>query len=88
MFNLVFFIDNYTSADPTQMVVSWVTQKATQDSWVEYGINNLGSKAKGQVTKFYNSDTPSGHVSYIHTATMTGLVPGQRYRKLHHAMLM
>ncbi|PAA49848.1 hypothetical protein BOX15_Mlig013810g3 [Macrostomum lignano] len=64
--------------DPTQMVVTWVTQSPTNGTSVDYGTNRFDRSASGIQEKFVDGGSAK-RVIYIHRAVMSGLRPGQRY---------
>jgi len=65
-------------ADPTQMVVTWVTMNATKPSMVEYGVSSLTDVTYGNVTVFVDGGDRH-RVLFIHRVILTGLTPGQSY---------
>ena len=66
------------SADPTQMVVTWVTLNKTGSSKVEYGVASFDHAAAGVQTEFIDGGAEKRKI-YIHRATMTDLKPGAKY---------
>lgn len=69
-------------ANPSEMIVTWVTFTQTMTSSVEFGINlgGLNRRAEGSQTVFIDGGDEK-RTLYIHRVTMKGLNPGQRYCK-------
>lgn len=61
-----------------EMVVTWSTFNATDESKVEYGIGGLILEAKGTLKLFVDGGEAK-HSQYIHTVTLENLTPGSRY---------
>jgi Purple acid Phosphatase, N-terminal domain len=68
------------AADASQMIISWVTLNSTKSSVVEYGISSLTFAAKGVENPFTDGGSEK-RVIYVHTVTITGLTPGNKYSK-------
>ena len=60
------------------MVVTWVTQTATNTSVVEYGQLDLSMVAKGKEELFTDGGSEARKI-YMHRVVMTGLKPGKPY---------
>jgi hypothetical protein len=65
-------------ADPTQMIVTWITLSQTPASIVEYGLNDLSMTAKGELEVFVDGG-PDRRSICVHRVTLTRLIPGQKY---------
>lgn len=65
-------------ADPTQMIVTWVTLQSTYTSVVEYGEKDLSLAAKGTEDVFVDGG-PEKRMMFMHRVTISGLRPGQKY---------
>lgn len=63
-----------------EIVVTWSTFNATDESKVEYGIGGLILEAKGTLKLFVDGGAAK-HSQYIHTVTLKNLTPGSRYGK-------
>lgn len=69
---------NLLKANPTEMVVTWVTETKEPDSRVEYSRVDQTTKSVSYANS--NHFTDGGRVDqHIHRAIMTGLQPGQSY---------
>ena len=66
------------AGDPTRMVVTWVTQDATNSSVCEFGPVNLDTVAKGTQTMFQDGGDQHRKL-YIHRVTLEQLAPGKMY---------
>ncbi|XP_013772762.1 acid phosphatase type 7-like [Limulus polyphemus] len=66
-------------ADPTQMIVTWVTMNPTNTSMVEYGKIKLTQVAKGNSILFTDGG-PQMRQLYIHRVILDKLKPGKTYR--------
>lgn len=64
----------------SEMVVTWSTFNATDDSTVEYGIDGLILRAEGSCTKFVDGGV-SKRVEYIHKVSLKDLQPDSKYSK-------
>lgn len=67
-------------AFPSQMIVTWTTLVYVNESYVEFGQNELNYHATGYVKIFSNSWVPFTRKTSIHQALLNGLIPGQKYR--------
>lgn len=63
-----------------EIVVTWSTFNATEESIVEYGIGGLILEAKG-TSKLFVDGGAAKHSQYIHVVTLKNLTPGSRYGK-------
>ncbi|KAL5022490.1 hypothetical protein ScPMuIL_001645 [Solemya velum] len=69
--------------DPTSMLVAWSTMSSVPSSIVEYGVAEYGvayfnMSANGSQKEFIDGGSEH-HTQYIHTVSVTGLIPGQKY---------
>lgn len=65
-------------ANPSQMVVTWVTQEATNGSVVEYGIDKLDEIA-WQAEETFTDGGSEKRTLVIHRVIMKNLKPGTKY---------
>ena len=75
----------FFTADPTQLVVTWVTLNKTISSKVEYGVGSFGYSASAVQTEFVDGG-PEKRKIYIHRARLIGLKPEARYSKLYYVI--
>lgn len=61
-----------------EIVVTWSTMDSTNESLVEYGIDDFNLIANGSYTKF-TDDGPKKRSQYIHRVTLTNLTENTRY---------
>lgn len=66
------------TADPTQMMITWVTLTATNTTQAEFGISSFDRSASGQQETFVDGGSAARTI-YMHRALLTGLLSGQRY---------
>ena len=66
-------------AFPTQMIITWTTLEFVNETYVEYGMNNLDRVAIGSEKIFKNGDASSRETT-IHQVVLNNLRPGQTYR--------
>ena len=71
---------HYFADDPTQMVVTWVTQETTSGSIVEYGLNDLQMVAKG-IEEVFQDGGSEQRTLYQHRVTLKNLESGAQYSK-------
>ena len=71
---------NFSIASEGEMVVTWVTQAATGNSTVEYGIGNLAMTQTGSTDKFTDGGLQH-RVLYMHRVVLQHLKPATRYCK-------
>ena len=68
--------------DPTQMYVVWNTANDTQTSTVHYFAVGSSQVLLAQgVSRKFTDGGDRRRVQYIHRVKLTGLTPGQKYRK-------
>lgn len=65
------------------MLVTWSTMSSVPSSIVEYGVAEYGvayfnMSANGSQKEFIDGGSEH-HTQYIHTVSVTGLIPGQKY---------
>lgn len=65
-------------ADPTEMVVTWVTQDSANGTVVEYGHDTLNSSATGFEEKFQDGGSQK-RVFHVHRTVLRKLIPGMQY---------
>lgn len=68
-------------SDPSQMIVTWSTLDYVNESFVEFGLDDLSYRSEGYVKKFRNNWIGSERLTFVHQAMLTGLAPGQKYSK-------
>jgi hypothetical protein len=74
-------------ANPTQMIVTWVTKDETPVPTVEYGLNGLEQQAFGESSLFIDGGFEKRRMQ-IHRVILENLKPGQKYSKLYIHLLM
>lgn len=75
--NLFIFL-LFCKENVSEIVVTWSTMDATNESIVEYGIADYTSLAKGQSTKFVDGGA-AHRVQYIHRVIIRDLKPTTHY---------
>ena len=68
-------------AIPSQMIITWITLDYVNESFVEFGVNELSYRSEGYVKKFVNNWIGTQRVTFVHQTMLTGLVPDQTYSK-------
>ncbi len=68
-------------ASPSQMIITWTTLDYVNESFVEFGVNELSYRSEGYVKKFVNNWIGTQRVTFVHQTMLTGLVPDQTYSK-------
>lgn len=70
----------YILADPSQMVVTWVTLDPTSRATVEYGLTSIDKQSYGYTTTFIDGGAEQ-RMLYIHRVVIANLTASQRYSK-------
>jgi hypothetical protein len=65
---------------PSQMIVTWTTLDKVEESYVQYGMDQLSYIATGSVKEFRNSFL-FPRITWIHSVLLNDLIPGQKYSK-------
>lgn len=65
--------------NPTEIVVTWTTYNEKDESWVEFGEQQLKQTTAGTTNLFVDGG-PMKRRHYIHRTLLSGLVPFTRYR--------
>ena len=66
-------------SNPSQMIVTWTTLDYVNESFVEFGLDDLNYRSEGYVKPFRNNWIGTERVTFVHQAMLTGLAPGQKY---------
>lgn len=70
----------YHPADPTQMVVTWVTLESTNGSVVEYGLDAMDQITWHGEETFTDGGSQKRTIT-MHRVVMKNLKPGTKYGK-------
>lgn len=73
--------DCVLTADPTEMVVTWVTQESTKSSVVEYGEYAIDQVSSGTEEIFQDGGSEK-RTFFIHRVVLRKLSPATKYGRL------